>query len=826
MKPFKRIALALALAPALSGPALGLGLGDVTLKSYLNDPLRAEVALLDVQDLNIEDIRVRLATPEDFDRLGVERAYFLTSIQFQIVVDGANSKILMTTSEPLLEPYLDFLLETRWPDGRLLREYTVLVDLPRANLVQMAPEPEPARPEPAPAKPAPVQKTSATAPAPSKPKRQYDRNVGEQPKPGQRYLVRAQDSLWEIAAAGRPANASVAQTMIATVAMNSDAFQGANINGLKAGYVLEMPGEDDIYTSTAEAVAMVKQQNEDWANGIMREPLLRVLADNEIEKGDSDGSESDADRSAAKSPSSRSARESNEPLVSTGGTPPQGAESVPSVASTEPVTDTPTAQSSSQAALETSASSSGMNSVELAAIQRRLNELSNQVGDLRQLVTVKDRQIAALQAELAARDIATAAAMAPAQQEPSAAVPARPINTGLPWWVYALGGVVVLAFAGVYIARRADRRYLAASGEAGAGGALSRTSRALARADAARREMRPDPELSEQPLDESSVEVGSISDAIAEADIYIAYGRYQQAIELLTSAAQTEPDNPIVYLKLVNTYLKTDRWHDAQALLTTLEGCGDPVVLDQAIALIEAHTPAVDDDLGLLATEPGTAPTATSRHESAGSQTIEPRASAQPSQLQVNAREALDPIDFEPVTPRQPPEAPADRVVTPTAADDSFNPAPAEEPKVTSVSGLDEFDLELELDTPFDGNDATESSAASNTDTETSDEQTLDSEWDGLSDSVGTSGDRLPPELAAVLGTDVPPPFEESASDDEDNALIYAKDANPVETKLDLARAYFDMGDEEGARPILEEIIAEGDLQQQAEARELLLRLD
>ncbi len=138
MKPFKRIALALALAPALSGPAFGLGLGDVTLKSYLNEPLRAEVALLDVQDLNIEDIRVRLATPEDFDRLGVERAYFLTSIQFQIVVDGANSKILMTTSEPLLEPYLDFLLETRWPDGRLLREYTVLVDLPRANLVQMA----------------------------------------------------------------------------------------------------------------------------------------------------------------------------------------------------------------------------------------------------------------------------------------------------------------------------------------------------------------------------------------------------------------------------------------------------------------------------------------------------------------------------------------------------------------------------------------------------------------------------------------------------------------------------------------------------------------
>lgn len=804
MKPFKRIALALALAPAFSNPVLGLGLGDVKLMSYLNEPLRAEVALLDVKDLDIEDIRVRMATQEDFDRLGVERAYFLSSIQFQIVVDGASSKILMTTSEPLLEPYLDFLLETRWPDGRLLREYTVLVDLPKPIMVQTTPEPDPV-----PAQVTPPKNTVTTAPVTSKPKRKYDRDVGEQPAPGQRYLVQAQDSLWEIAAAGRPANASVAQTMIATVAMNSDAFQGANINGLKAGYVLEMPGPDDIYTSTAEAVAMVQQHNEDWAAGIMRQPMLRVLADNEIDESNTNAGDAGSDATAPESTPSPLASGAPEPLVRADDPLPQSAQSTTGIASNS-------ADDRSQTTTAGDTGSGGMNSVELAAIQRRLSELSDQVGDLRQLVTVKDRQIAALQAELATRDIATAAAMAPAQQDqPSMVV--RPANTGLPWWVYALGGVVVLAFAGVFIARRADRRYLATAGDTHS---LSRTSRALTRADAARREMRADAQLIGQSLDEPDVEVGSISDAIAEADIYIAYGRYQQAVELLTSAAQTAPDNPIVYLKLVNTYLKTDRWHDAQALLTTLEGCGDPVVLDQAVALIEAHTPAVDDDLGLLAPERGAAPVARSSYDSnavASSPSMEPL---------TTAREALDPIEFEPVTPVQAPVAGNDSVTKTVAPVDTFDSDSDPEPDVPSVSTLDDFDLELELDAPFDSADTTDVTSTASREAEATSDKAVDSEWQGLSDSVEPNDDRLPPELAAVLGTDVPPPFEESSYDEDDNTLIYAKDADPVDTKLDLARAYFDMGDEEGARPILEEIIAEGDLQQQAEARELLLRLD
>jgi pilus assembly protein FimV len=84
---------------------------------------------------------------------------------------------------------------------------------------------------------------------------------------------------------------------------------------------------------------------------------------------------------------------------------------------------------------------------------------------------------------------------------------------------------------------------------------------------------------------------------------------------------------------------------------------------------------------------------------------------------------------------------------------------------------------------------------------------------------------KLPPELAAVLGTDVVPP-PEGLTESQAETLVYANEVDPLDAKLDLARAYIDMGDEEGARPVLEEVVANGDLRQQAEARELLVHID
>ena len=110
---------------------MALGLGEMQLESFLNQPLRASVDLLNMDGLHEDEIRVRLATSEDFDKLGLDRAYFLTNITFEVVSDGrGGARILIRSEEPVLEPYLDFIVEARWPSGRLLREYTVLIDPP------------------------------------------------------------------------------------------------------------------------------------------------------------------------------------------------------------------------------------------------------------------------------------------------------------------------------------------------------------------------------------------------------------------------------------------------------------------------------------------------------------------------------------------------------------------------------------------------------------------------------------------------------------------------------------------------------------------------
>ena len=300
MKLVKHTIVMAALILLVSPLSWGLGLGGVVMQSYLNEPLRAEIELLDVKNLEIEDIKVRIATQDDFDRLGVERAYFLTNIKFDVVLSGEQSKIILTTSQPLLEPYLDFLLESRWPAGRLLRSYTVLVDLPRrvrgvsstASVQRDMSSPSNASADSERQANPEVSLGSGAnngIAAPSRvSQRRYDQEAEAQPRAGGQYLVQKNDTLWDIAVAARPANATLEQTMIATAAMNSDAFTGGNINGLRAGYVLELPGEGDIFSSDQEARDSVARQHSDWAAGVRRRPALRVVADNEFKEPTAD----------------------------------------------------------------------------------------------------------------------------------------------------------------------------------------------------------------------------------------------------------------------------------------------------------------------------------------------------------------------------------------------------------------------------------------------------------------------------------------------------------------------------------------------------------
>lgn len=119
-----------AVAVTYSALAPALGLGEITLYSALNQPLRADIALVDAEGLDENDLAASLATADEFKRAGVERATFLNGLQFTPVQRGNLSLIRVTSSQPVNEPFLNFLVQLNQANGQLVREYTVLLDPP------------------------------------------------------------------------------------------------------------------------------------------------------------------------------------------------------------------------------------------------------------------------------------------------------------------------------------------------------------------------------------------------------------------------------------------------------------------------------------------------------------------------------------------------------------------------------------------------------------------------------------------------------------------------------------------------------------------------
>lgn len=247
----------------LSGKVSALGLGEITLKSALNEPLDAEIRLLQIRDLSEEEILVGLASNADFDRVGVEKSFFLSGMAFSVDLDAPNGPVVkIKTNSPVREPFLNFLVESQWPSGRILREYTLLMDLPTfsAQEASSVQAPEPAAETTVQATPAPASPPPATV---------RTRPVAPQPTSyasGTYGPVNANDTLWNIALEVRPGREfSVQQTMIAIQRLNPDAFINDNINLLKRGQVLRIPDSDQIRElNFNQAVSEVAFQNDQW----------------------------------------------------------------------------------------------------------------------------------------------------------------------------------------------------------------------------------------------------------------------------------------------------------------------------------------------------------------------------------------------------------------------------------------------------------------------------------------------------------------------------------------------------------------------------------
>ena len=750
----KFAAVVFSLGCVQTSSLMALGLGEMTLDSYLNEPLKARVDLLNVGGLHEDQIRVRLATTEDFKRMGVDRAYFLTSITFDVEIDdNGRARIAITSEDPVLEPYLDFILEARWPSGRLLREYTVLVDPPvfddatpvvsaSSRVAQVEGEAEPAKKNweviTSGTSGTRVDVRDSDLPPGQMPSRAFNATTAPQAEAGSRYMIHRDDTLWSIASSARPSGTSVHQTMLDIQRLNPDAFIDGNINKIKAGYIIYLPTESDISSADeSRAMAEVRSQNQAWRDAKATEPDY------------------------GSGPSLRISAEPEEEAIA------------------EPAEAAVVATNA--AALE-DMEKSGLERVEL---EQRLASMEQQVETLQRIVSLKDDQIAALQnvlaekqedgeaglpeAELvelealegevegtaeiesaespeevavvesvaqvdddavaAAEAVAVAKAPAPEKPKPDAPAPTEssPGFFSNLWFVI---GAVVLGLLGILYMRR--RGQTEESVEVEQSPAPTPAEKVFADVKLTDQELEledaPEPQkLEEEDVSEPAPDTRGYgehkhdeyasdegSDALAEAEIYIAYGRYPQAIELLRNALTVDPANAAYRLKLLQLYLETGDRPQAMEQFSELESIGDSDMIAQAKAALGSQERAVQ----------------------------------------------ADPVP------------------------------PASEPQ-TETNLLAERDDALESD--FSGLEIEEVGPTSNLE----DELDLSTDFDE---------------------TDIP-------ADNLEEDLLIAAESNGMSTKLDLARAYMDMGDDDGARQILEEVAAEGNEELQAEARALIERI-
>ena len=260
MKRLIAKSLMLAGGLTLSSQLMALGLGEMTLKSALNQPLNAEIDLVDADDLSKWEIKPSLATAADFERAGVDRVFFLTKIKFN-VEDG---KVVLTSREAVTEPFLNFLVELNWPSGRVLREYTVLLDPPVFEEETI---------QPLVVAPATSNITSTAQADFDQPSSVASSRSGndwlDKPAAPGTYKVQPNDTLWEIALQTRPGSGvSAQQMMLAIQQQNPNAFIGGNINRLKTHQVLRIPDAEQVdQIRFGQAVAEVERQNQALSGG-------------------------------------------------------------------------------------------------------------------------------------------------------------------------------------------------------------------------------------------------------------------------------------------------------------------------------------------------------------------------------------------------------------------------------------------------------------------------------------------------------------------------------------------------------------------------------
>ncbi len=614
----KSVVAAALLLVSICPQAFALGLGDIDMRSALNQPMDAVIELTSASTTNLEDIRVSLASLQDHERVGMTKAAILADFTFTLQKDASGKAVVRVTSDALVrEPYLEFLLELDWPRGRLLRQYTVLVDppvtMPAAPVAPVAPVSRPATSAPAPRAP--------TTRVPAKRPLAVPATVSTAPRstPNSYGPVRRSETLWSIAKRLRPDDGiSIEQMMLALQRANPRAFEGNNINRLLEGVTLTVPSRDEITTlSRREASAESRRQYAEWKGG--QDLTTTATAPATQPTGDAEDSATvatDTSPAAAAEISTRLQLTAPEEDAVSGAASPG-----------DPLTGGPGDSQDIQQRLALAAEEVAAGQAQSQELQSRVGELEEQVTTMRRLLELKDDELARLQQNIATDDmlpdtameqtsgaepdaVAESGSAADAQQVPmdeAVADAAAPVDTettpvqGWMEWLAGMANPLMERLTGLYN-RLVDNPMFAGLGVIVVlllGGIVWAIRRFRAGEDTLDDEFTmehqlagvagrgsvmpvPDVEIDEPVVEESELAQEAAhdidSDPVTEADVYLAYGRIQQAEDVLLAALQARPDNVDARMKLLEVYHSAGNaaaFDQAAAAFHEMFGAGD-----------------------------------------------------------------------------------------------------------------------------------------------------------------------------------------------------------------------------------------------------------
>lgn len=894
-------AAAFATTAFTSLSASALTLGALRVDSALGENLRAEIAIPQATPAELSNLIVQIAPPEAFRARGLDYSAAASSINVQLVQKPDGTALLQLRSNaPLNDPFVDLIVDTQWNTGSMQRSYTLLLDppsTPRSAAPATAAAPQITAPQVT--APAPVSvtgKTYSSSPrirATTPPAQPVVAAAAPAPASAQNEAVRVRsgDTAGRIANANRPAGVSLDQMLVAMLRSNPNAFINGNVNRLRAGTVLQMPSrEQALETSAQEARQIVAAQSRDFnayrrslaakapqaavqaaarsASGQVQAQVSESRANAEtadkltLSKGAIQTAAEEEKLAAQKQAEAQESRlselqrnlaELNELA--------QSSTPASSNASTQPA-ETPAAPAAapadSQAAASAEANAS-LPAVEVASANAALIE-SNASAAATPTASSDEAQPAVPAEDPAPKPAAAQPRPAPAPAPMPVEEPSLLDNPLVP-----AGGALIAILLGLLGYSTWKRRRAAQAAEqdpslgdsqlhpdtffAGSGGQHVDTT------DAAATTMAYAP---------SQLDGGADVDPVAEADVYLAYGRDVQAEEILKEALRTQPERTAIYVKLAEIYAKREdakalediarslqphtepgssEWQRVTALGRQLAP-QNPLYADAADAA--SNAPADKPGSGFAAAlQASTAAAATGATAGALASDADTASSPELPILDLSAAFA-EPSETAPATPATDTTSSASETKGDTSALDSqldlSSPfTPSEPPSLVQDTVQDNDSISDALDLDLSGFEANLPQSQSTPATEPA--AAADQLDDGLNFDLNIeapAAEAAPaetPEAPSAPAPDTSLDFDlgslnldlgtDTSAEPADNAKpMHNLADDPLSTKLDLAREFNAIGDSEGARALIEEVLAEASGSLKERAQKMLSELD